>query len=91
MKEAMPAQPAQRTVKEHHYVPQVKQCGEGVQERSADPGCKDRRWVVRAVHPSFNRFGKLLARNERLSENYEALPHLAAAIITSWKCGVIYA
>jgi len=42
---------------------------------------KNRRWVVEAAHSWFNQFRKLLVRYEKLVESYEALVHLAAAII----------
>ena len=50
---------------------------------------KARRWVVEAAHSWFNRFRKLLVSYEKSIESYEALPHLAAAIIAFRKCGVI--
>ncbi|MBI5678158.1 MAG: transposase, partial [Planctomycetes bacterium] len=48
------------------------------------------RWIVEVAHSWFNRFRKLLVRYEKLSETYEALLHLAAAIICWRKVGVIY-
>ncbi|MBI5796954.1 MAG: transposase, partial [Planctomycetes bacterium] len=42
------------------------------------------------AHSWFNRFRKLLVRYEKLGETYEALLHLAAAIICWRKVGVIY-
>ena len=51
---------------------------------------KNRRWVVEAAHSWFNRFRKLLVRYEKLSESYEALLHLAAAIICWRKVAAIY-
>ena len=51
---------------------------------------KNRRWVVEAAHSWFNRFRKLLVRYEKLTESYEALLHLAAAIICWRKVTPIY-
>jgi transposase len=51
---------------------------------------KNRRWVVEAAHSWFNRFRKLLVRYEKLSESYEAVLHLAGAIIGWRKVGAIY-
>ena len=51
---------------------------------------KNRRWVVEAAHSWFNRFRKLLVRYEKLTDSYEALVHLAAAIICWRKVAPIY-
>ncbi len=51
---------------------------------------KNRRWVVEAAHSWFNRFRKLLVRYEKLADSYEALVHLAAAIICWRKVATIY-
>jgi putative transposase len=51
---------------------------------------KNRRWVVEAAHSWFNRFRKLLVRYEKLADSYEALVHLAAAIICWRKVAPIY-
>jgi putative transposase len=50
---------------------------------------KNRRWVVEAAHSWFNRFRKLLVRYEKVPESYEALLHLAAAIICWRKVAAI--
>jgi len=67
-----------------------KQRGEEIQEKKTDPNFKARRWIVEAAHSWFNRFRKLLVRYEKLVESYEALLHLAAAIIAFRKLGLIY-
>jgi len=82
--------PAQKIIKERDYVPYIKQRGEEIQEKKNDPKFKARRWVVEAAHSWFNRFRKLLVRYEKLAESYEALLHLAAAIIAFRKIGFIY-
>jgi transposase len=45
---------------------------------------------VEAAHSWFNRFRKLLVRYEKLADSYEALVHLAAAIICWRKVATIY-
>lgn len=83
-------EPAQEVIKERNYVPHIKQRGEEIREKKNDPNFKARRWVVEAAHSWFNRFRKLLVRYEKLAETYEALLHLAAAIIAFRKIGLIY-
>lgn len=83
-------EPAQKAIKEHRYIPHVKQRGEEIQEKKVNPSYKARRWVVEVAHSWFNRFRKLLVRYEKLTETYEALLHMAAAIIAFRKTGVIY-
>jgi transposase len=46
------------------------------------PGRRARRWIVEVAHGWFNRFRKLLVRYEKLERSFQALNHLAAAIIT---------
>ena len=67
------------------YIPRVSR-----KKRRRGRPPKNRRWVVEAAHSWFNRFRKLLVRYEKLSESYEALLHLAAAIICWRKVGAIY-
>ena len=83
-------EPAQKVMEEHKYIPHVKQRGEEIREKRINPNFKARRWVVEAAHSWFNRFRKLLVRYEKSTESYEALLHLAAAIIAFRKYGVIY-
>jgi len=83
-------EPAQQVIKERRYIPHIKRRGEEIKEKKNDPNYKARRWVVEAAHSWFNRFRKLLVRYEKLSETYDALLHLAAAIIAFRKVGVIY-
>ncbi len=77
-------------MKKHNYIPHVKQRGEEILEKRTNPNFKARRWVVEAANSWFNRFRKLLVRYEKSTESYEALLHLAEAIIVFRKCGVIY-
>ena len=83
-------EPAQQAIKDRIYIPHVKQRGEEIQEKKDNPLYRCRRWVVEVSHSWFNRFRKLLVRYEKLTETYEALLHMAAAIIAFRKAGVIY-
>jgi putative transposase len=83
-------EPAQKAIKDRNYIPHVKQRGEEIQEKKDNPEFKCRRWIVEVAHSWFNRFRKLLVRYEKLTNTYEALLHMAAAIIAFRKAGVIY-
>jgi len=83
-------EPAQQAIKERNYIPQVKQRGQESQEKRTHPCRKARRWVVEVTHSWFNRFRKRLVRYEKLAKTYEALLHMAAAMIAFRKAGVIY-
>jgi transposase len=87
---AYDGQPALETIVSKGYVPHVKRRGEEIQEKKRNPQWKARRWVVEVSHSWFNRFRKILVRYEKLSDTYMALLHMAAAIITFRKVGVIY-
>lgn len=67
------------------YVPRVCR-----KKRRRGRPWKNRRWIVEVAHSWFNRFRKLLVRYEKLTESYEALVHLAAAIICWRKVATIY-
>lgn len=82
--------PPLKAIKNRKYAPHVKQRGEEIQEKKNNPDYKARRWVVEVTHSWFNRFRKLLVRYEKLSATYEALLHMAAAIIAFRKTGIIY-
>lgn len=82
--------PAQKAIKDRNYIPHIKQRGEEIQEKKDNPEFKCRRWIVEVAHSWFNRFRKLLVRYEKLTNTYEALLHMAAAIIAFRKAGVIY-
>ena len=83
-------EPAHQAIKERNYIPHVKQRGQEIQEKKTNPRRKARRWVVEVTHSWFNRFRKLLVRYEKLTETYEALLHMAAAMIAFRKAGVIF-
>ena len=72
------------------YIPQVKQRGEEIEERKRIPGYRTRRGGVEVSLSWANRFRKIFGRYEKLAESYLALLHMAAAIITLRKVGVIY-
>lgn len=55
-----------------------------------NPAYNAHRWVVGVSLSWFNRFRKVLVRFEKLTERYEALLHMAAAIIAFRKAKVIY-
>ena len=83
-------EPAYQSITDRHYIPHVKQRGEEIQEKKANPEYKARRWVVEGAHSWFNRFRKLLVRYEKFNETYMALLYMAAAIIAFRKTGIIY-
>lgn len=83
-------EPAQKAIKDRSYIPLVKQRGEEIQEKKNNPQFRCRRWIVEVTHSWFNRFRKLLVRYEKFTKTYEALLHMAAAIIAFRKAGVIY-
>jgi putative transposase len=83
-------EPAQKAIRDRNYIPHVKQRGEEIQEKKDNPQFRCRRWIVEVAHSWFNRFRKLLVRYEKLTETYEALLHMAAAIIAFRKAGFIY-
>jgi transposase len=78
-------EPAQKAIASRGYVPRVCR-----KKRRRGRPWKNRRWVVEAAHSWFNRFRKLLVRYEKLADSYEALQHLAAAIICWRKVAPIY-
>lgn len=69
-------EPAQKEIRSRGYTSRVTR-----KKRKRGRPPKNRRWVVEAAHSWFNRFRKLLVRYEKHLESYEALLHLAAAII----------
>jgi transposase len=83
-------EPAQKAIRDRNYIPHVKQRGEEIQEKKDNPQFRGHRWIVEVAHSWFNRFRKLLVRYEKLTETYEALLHMAAAIIAFRKAGIIY-
>jgi transposase len=72
------------------YLPHIRPRGEEQRDIMLIPGYKARRWVVEACHSWLNRFRKIVIRYEKTDASYIALLHLACAIITWRKIGVIY-
>jgi putative transposase len=62
-------------------IPHVKERGEEIKAKKEIPGYRSRRWVVELTHLWMNRFRKLMVRYEKRTYSYEALIHLACAII----------
>lgn len=83
-------EPALKAITKREYIPHIKQRNEEIQEKKENPDYKARRWVVEVSHSWFNRFRKVLVRFEKLTERYEALLYMAAAIIAFRRIGVIY-
>lgn len=70
-----------RTIEQHGYIAHVVDRRKEADIKRRDPRKKARRWVVEVCHSWFNRFRKLLVRDEKLARSFLALNHLAAAII----------
>ena len=83
-------EPAKQAIIDRNYSPYVKQRGDEIREKKENPEFKARRWVVEVSHSWLNRFRKLPVRYEKLTDTYMALLHMAAAIITFRKVGIIY-
>ena len=81
---------ARAAMEDRGYTPHVRSRGEERQEKASNPNHRTRRWVVEACHSWMNRFRKILVRFEKSDRGYLALVHLAYAIITWRKVGVIY-
>jgi len=74
-------EPANQIIESHGYIPHVKERGEEIDCMKNVPGYQPRRWIVELTHSWLNRFRKLLVRYEKRAASYEALIHLACAII----------
>jgi transposase len=81
--------PARQAMIQRGYIPHVKQRGEEIEAKGRVPGYRARRWMVEACHSWFNRFRKIRVRHEKRADSHLALLHLAAAIITFRKVGII--
>jgi putative transposase len=71
------------------YVEHIKARGEEEKERESKKGYKARRWVVERTHSWLNRYRNILVRFEKKDENYEALVHIACAVIAFRAAGVL--
>jgi putative transposase len=82
--------PAKKEIEERGYIAHVVSRHQEAVLIKDNADYKPRRWVVEVCHSWFHRFRKLLVRYEKKLETYEALLHLAAAIICLRKVGFIY-
>jgi transposase len=73
--------PAILIIESHAYIPHVKKRGEEIEAKKTIPDYHPHRWVVGLAHSWLNRFRKLPVRYEKRTDTYEALIHLACAII----------
>lgn len=71
------------------YMLHIKSRGDEVSEQKRNPRFRARRWVVERSHSWFNRFRRILVRWEKKAANYEAMLHLACAVITLQQAGVL--
>ena len=71
--------PADKAMRERGYIPHVPRKGAPA-ERHRTKG-KARRWVVERTHSWMNNYRKLKVRYEEKAANFEALLHLAIALI----------
>ena len=55
----------------HGYTPHIRPRGEEKKELERNPDFRARRWVVEVTHSFFNRFRKLLVRDEKKADNLE--------------------
>ena len=78
---------SEEIMRKHCYIPHIRPRGE--EKAAIQNGYKARRWIVEVAHSWFNRFRKLLVRYEKTNSSYEALLHLAAAVIIYRKLAVI--
>ena len=59
----------------------IQSRGDEVKALRSNPRFRARRWVVERIHSWLNRFRRLLIRWEKKAANYEAMLHLACAVI----------
>ena len=71
------------------YTLHIKSRGEEAKELRSNRRKRARRWVVERSHSWINRFRRLLIRWEKKADNYQAMLHLACAIITWKAAGVL--
>ena len=73
--------PALEIIKSHGYILHVVGRRTEAKAEQRGPTKNARRRVVEVCHSWFNRFRKLLARQEKLERSFVALNHIAAAMI----------
>jgi transposase len=64
------------------YTLHIKSRGDEAKALRSNPRFRARRWVVERSHSWLNRFRRLLIRWEKKAVNYEAMLHIACAVIT---------
>jgi len=74
---------------EFGFTPHIRARGEEAKSIRDEPGFKARRWVVERTHSWMNRFRRLLIRWEKKEANYLGMLHLACALITYQKTGLM--
>lgn len=77
--------PAEKQIRERGYIPHVPK--KGMPKARYKTKGRARRWVVERTHSWMNNYRKLRVRYEKKAVNFEALLHLAIAIICwrMWK------
>jgi len=83
-------EPARQARVDRNDTAQVRPRAAEARATKTIPGFRARRWIVEAGHSWFNRLRKIDPRDEKTRASHEALHHLAAAIISWRKIGVIY-
>lgn len=71
--------PAEKQMRERGYIPHVPQ--KGTPKVKYKTKGRARRWVVERTHSWMNNYRKLRVRYEKKAANYEALLHMASAMI----------
>lgn len=74
---------------EYGYTPHIRTRGEEMLAKKRHRGGKARRWVVERTHSWYNRFRRILIRWEKKPENYQAILHLASAMIAFRQVGLL--
>ena len=73
---------------EYGYAEHIRSRGEERQAKIEYPDYHPHRWVVERTHGWLNRFRRILIRWEKRDDNYEAMLHLACAIICWRRAGL---
>ena len=71
------------------YTLNIKSRGDEAKALRSNPRFRARRWVVERSHSWLNRFRRLLVRWEKKAVNYESMLHIACAVITLQRAGVL--
>ena len=71
------------------FTAHIRSRGEEMKMLKRSTKFKARRWVCERTHSWLNRFRRILIRWEKKPENYEAMLHIALAVITLRRAGVL--